>query len=602
MSADADLAFPNVRWDLTALYASIDDPKIEETWAEVDTRSEKFGAEYRGKTVDLSPVHLADALREYEKILVLLAKPVTYANLVYSCDSATPEVGAFLAEQMERMSAANVKLLFFELEIQDIASDRAEVLVQDPALDEFRNYLKNVRKYCDHKLSEAEEVILEETANTGCRAWVRMYEELLATHVFKVTKPGDDDATEMTEPEVLALLREADRDLRQAAADGLTAGLVELERAFVFTYNTLLLDKKVGDRLRRHPYAEHSRHLSNELDKETVDLVVSMCAENYPMVARFYHLKRQILGLNELTHIDRYAPLFDSKEKKSWEEGKAIVLDSFGSMSQTLRERAEEFFDAGWIDAEPRKGKQGGAFCSYNTPDTHPVVFMNYQNRLDDVMTLAHELGHGAHASLSRKQNYFDFHGTLPLAELASTFGEMLVFERIVAEASTKDKLALYAEKIEGVFATVFRQAALYGFEVRAHEARRDEGELSADRFGEIWQDELAKMFGDSIALGEQHRHWWTCIGHFFYAPFYVYAYSFGELLALSLFQKAKAGGPEFVDRYVEMLSRGGSQSPQELMDYVEVDLTSREFWQGGFDAIAKLVAEFERLWAEVKG
>jgi oligoendopeptidase F len=303
-----------------------------------------------------------------------------------------------------------------------------------------------------------------------------------------------------------------------------------------------------------------------------------------------------LLGLPELTHVDRYAPLHDSAETKSWEDGKAIVLDSFGSMSSVLRDRAAEFFDQEWIDAEPRKGKQGGAFCNYNTPDTHPVVFMNYQNKLDDVMTLAHELGHGVHASLSRGQSYLNYQGTLPLAELASTFGEMLVFERIVKDASPADQLALYAEKVEGVFATVFRQAALYHFEMRAHEARRTEGELSAEDFGEIWQEELTRMFGDSVIMGEQHKKWWMMIGHFFFAPFYVYAYSFGELLALSLYAKAKGEGEEFVERYIEMLSRGGSQSPQELMDYVGVDLNSREFWQGGFDAIERLVGEFERL------
>jgi len=598
MSALAEIPFPAVHWNLSALYSAIDDPKIEATWQALGERVDRFAEQYRDQVATLSPLHLAEALREYEAIATMLVKPVTYANLLYSCDSATPEVGAFLADQMERMSATNVKMLFFDLELQDIPSDRADVLIQDPALFDYKHHLQTVRRYSDHKLSEPEEVILEETANTGCRAWVRLYEELLATHPFYVKKPGDAEATEMTEPEVLALLRESDRDLRQAAADGLTRGLSELERAFVFTYNTLLQDKKVGDRLRRHPYAEHSRHLSNELDKETVDLVVSMCAENYPIVARFYERKRELLGLSELTHIDRYAPLHDSAEKKGWEEGKAIVLDSFGSMSPILRERAAEFFEKNWIDAEPRKGKQGGAFCNYNTPDTHPVVFMNYQNKLDDVMTLAHELGHGVHASLSMDQTYLNYQGTLPLAELASTFGEMLVFERIVADASPSDQLALYAEKCEGVFATVFRQAALYHFEVRAHQARREEGELSAEDYGEIWQEELQRMFGDSVVMGEQHKKWWMMIGHFFFAPFYVYAYSFGELLALSLYAKAKADGPEFVERYIEMLRRGGSQSPQELMDYVGVDLNSREFWQGGFDAIERLVSEFERLAA----
>lgn len=598
MTAIAEPSFPAVRWNLTSLFDSIEDPKIEEAWASIEERVDRFAAEYRGKVSTLSPLHLAEGLAEYEAILVELAKPITYAHLLYSCDSASPEVGAFLADQMEQMSAINVKMLFFDLEIQEIAPDRAEVIIQDTAVEKYRHHLQTVRLYCDHKLTEAEEVILEETANTGCRAWVRMYEELLATHVFRVMKPSEDGPSEMTEPEVLALLRDADRGVRQAGADGLTTGLEELERTIVFAYNTLLQDKKVGDRLRKHPYAEHSRHMSNELEKETVDLVVSMCAENYGMVSRFYHRKRELLGLPELTHIDRYAPLFESAEKKGWEEGQAIVLDSFGSMSAVLRDRAEEFFTQQWIDAEPRKGKQGGAFCNYNTPDTHPVVFMNYQNKLDDVMTLAHELGHGVHASLSRDQSYLNYQGTLPLAELASTFGEMLVFERIVKEASTRDQLALYAEKVEGVFATVFRQAALYHFEMRAHEARREEGEVSADRFGEIWQEELTRMFGDSVIMGDQHRKWWMTIGHFFFAPFYVYAYSFGELLALSLYAKAKAEGGEFVERYIEMLRRGGSQTPEELMAYVGVDLNSREFWQGGFDAIERLVAEFERLSA----
>jgi oligoendopeptidase F len=264
-----------------------------------------------------------------------------------------------------------------------------------------------------------------------------------------------------------------------------------------------------------------------------------------------------------------------------------------------LQARAREFFDKGWIDAEPRKGKQGGAFCSYNTPDTHPVVFQSYLNKQDDVMTLAHELGHGVHASFSREQSYFNFHGTLPLAELASTFGEMLVFESLVREASLKDRLAMYADKIEGVFATVFRQSAMFAFEQRMHIERRGQGELTPERFGEIWQEEMQAMFGNSVKLGEQHRMWWSYVGHFIFAPFYVYAYSFGELLVLSLYQMAKQEGPGFADKYVKLLKLGGSKSPTDLMKSVGVDLHAETFWQGGFAAMEKLVSEFERLWAE---
>ena len=282
--------------------------------------------------------------------------------------------------------------------------------------------------------------------------------------------------------------------------------------------------------------------------------------------------------------------------------GRRIVLDAFGKFNQTVRDRAEEFFVKGWIDAEPRPGKQGGAFCAYLTPDTHPVILCNYLNRQDDVMTLAHELGHGVHASLSREQSYFNFQGTLPLAELASTFGEMLVFESLVEHASLKDRVALYADKIEGIFATVFRQACLYRFEQRSHAARRESGELTAEEFGEIWQEELQAMFGSSLTLGDQHHDWWMYVSHFFEAPFYVYAYSFGELLVLSLYQMAKKEGLSFGDRYISLLRKGGSETPTELMASVGIDLNSKEFWQGGFDALNQFVTEFERLWAEHSG
>jgi oligoendopeptidase F len=236
----------------------------------------------------------------------------------------------------------------------------------------------------------------------------------------------------------------------------------------------------------------------------------------------------------------------------------------------------------------------------YVTPDTHPFVFMSYLGKMDDVMTLAHELGHGVHASLSRNQSYFNFHGTLPLAELASTFGEMLVFERLVAEASPKDQLALYAEKIEGVFATVFRQAAMYSFERACHKARREGGELTAEQFGTIWQENLQAMFGESVHLGEQHKCWWSYVSHFISVPFYVYAYSFGELLVLSLYQTAKAEGPSFGDKYITLLRKGGSQTPADLMASVGIDLKAEPFWQSGFAAMEKLIQEFERLWKEV--
>lgn len=603
MAATAEISTPQVRWDLSALFSGMDDPKIEQTWTSCMQRAAAFEKTYRGKieSPDLTAQTLADALREIEDIANESTKPAGYAQLLFAVDAASPQVGAFMQKQMENSSELSVLVMFFELELQGASEDVIGRIIGDPALSNYTHYIRHARAYSPYRLGEKEEIVLEQTANTGSRAWVRLFEELTANHVFKLKKPGSDTVEDLTEQQVLTLLREPDRALRQAAADSLSEGLRELQRVLIFTFNNLVQDKAVEDKMRGFDYPEQSRHLSNELDKVTVDLVMRLCRKNYSLVERFYNVKREILGLPELTHIDRYAPLFESEEAVDWEAAKRIVLDAFGSFSDEMEARAREFFDENWIDAEPRKGKQGGAFCSYNTPDTHPVVFQTYLNKQDDVMTLAHELGHGVHASLSRAQTYLNFHGTLPLAELASTFGEMLVFESLVREASLKDKLALYADKIEGVFATVFRQSAMFAFEQRMHQERRASGELTPERFGEIWQEEMQAMFGNSVKLGDQHRLWWSYVGHFIFAPFYVYAYSFGELLVLSLYQMAKAEGPGFADKYISLLKLGGSMSPTDLMKTVGVDLHAETFWQGGFTAMEKLVVEFERLWAEYK-
>lgn len=600
MSAVAEsVPTPTARWDLSALFSSPDDPAIDATWEALRQSADAFEHEFRGEieSAELTPAVLLKAIKDSEAIATAASKPIGYAHLLFAADTGNPQLGGFMAKQMERASELSVKLMFFELELQ--AADEAVIarVMASPELAEYGHYVAVARSLSPYRLTEDEEVILEEVANTGSRAWVRLFEEVVSNHGFRFTRPGGTAET-LSQEEILTLLRDPDRSVRQAAADAFTEGLKAMERVLVFTYNNLLQDKAVEDRLRSFEYPEQSRHLSNELERSSVDLVVKLCHDHYGLVERFYSQKRELLGLDKLTHVDRYAPLFEAERVVSYDEAKETVLTAFGRFSEVLEARAREFFDASWIDAEPRSGKRGGAFCAYNTPDTHPVVFLSYMNKTDDVMTLAHELGHGVHASLSRTQSYFNFHGTLPLAELASTFGEMLVFESLVAEASPKEKLALYAEKIEGIFATVFRQAAMFRFEQRCHTARREKGELTADKFGTIWQEELQAMFGSSVELGEQHRTWWSYVSHFVAVPFYVYAYSFGELLVLSLYQLAKAEGPSFAKKYVDLLSLGGSLSPQELMDTVGVDLNSEKFWLGGFAAMEKLVGEFEALVA----
>lgn len=588
-----------IKWDLSALFESPTDPKIAKTWETAQANADKFAVDYRGKVAGLDAEGLAQALRDLEAITNEASKPITYANLLFAGNTADPKLGAFLQKQTETSSSLSIKLMFFELELQQVPEATIVALLKNPALAEYQHYIEKVRIYTPYSLDEAREVLLEETSNVGIRAWQRLHDEVTANHVFRYTDPKTNESTELSQEEVLDKLRDPDRAIRQNAADSFTNGLKEMERVIAFTYNTILADKKLDDRLRGLEYPERSRHLANELDKETVDLVMQLCRESSNVVARYYKTKQNILGLPELTHIDRYAPLFESKEEIPYAKAKDIVLKSFGEFHPEIQSRAKEFFDKNWIDAEPRAGKTGGAFCSYNTPDTHPVILMSYMDKLTDVGTLAHELGHGIHASLSRKQNIYNFHGTLPLAELASIFGEILVFEDLVKSATTEDALALYADKLEGIFASVHRQSAMFRFEQRCHIHRREQDELSPEDFHTYWQEELQAMFGDGVKLGEQHKHWWLYVGHFFFAPFYVYAYSFGELLTLALYERAKSEGPDFANRYVDVLSRGGGETPHELMAHLGVDLKSPAFWQGGFEVINRMVEEFESLWSK---
>lgn len=588
-----------IRWNLDFLFSSIDDPKIKESWDKANQAADQFAQQYRGKVAELSAPQLAQAIKELEKLAMDSTKPVHYASLRFAADTSDPKLGGFLQDQSELSSEIRVKLMFFDLELQKIPGETIEQHLKDPSLQEYGHFIKNVRIYTPYMLSETEEALLEQTANVGSRAWVRLHDEITSNYMFSYTAPGSDKVEKLNQGLVLEKLRDPNRAVRQAAADAFSAGLDDLNRVICFTYNTLLADKKLEDKLRKMEFAEQSRHLANELDKSTVDIVMELCKQRSDLVERYYKVKKEILGLERLTHIDRYAPLFETKATISWDEAKKRVLESFGAFSPVMEAKAAEHFEKNWIDAEARDGKTGGAFCNYVTPDTHPVMLMTYLGNLNDVMTLAHELGHCVHGSLSRKQSFFNFDGSLPLAELASIFGEMLVFENVVKDASTEDKLALYADKIEGIFASVHRQASMFRFEQKCHTHRREKGELTPEEFGAYWQEEIGQMFGDSITLEEQHANWWSYVGHFFFAPFYVYAYSFGELLTLSIYQMAQKSPDGFAEKYVEVLELGGSETPQELMAHLGVDLTSKAFWEGGFEALDSILTRFENLWKE---
>ena len=587
----------DVHWNLADLYDGVTDPRIDEVLNASQERADQFERDYKGKinAPDLTADTLGAALREYESIQQEASKPAYFASLLFTTDMGDPARGAFLQKMREQGTKLALPLLFFDLELAAAPDDVLGPLLNAPQVAPYNHYIGTVRAAREHMLSETEERLMEELANTGGRAFDRLFDETTAGTTFVV------GGEELSQAEVIAKIMDPDRETRRQAAAAFTEGLQKSSKTLTFIFNTLMQDKSVKDRLRGFATPQASRHLDNELAEETVGLVVDTVVRNYPLVARYYAVKREILGLDTLTHYDRYAPLFEAEATITYPEAQGIVLDAFGDFSPEMRRRASEFFDKNWIDATAAKGKEGGAFCSYVTPDLHPYVLMNYLGRMKDVMTLAHELGHGVHASLSRSQSLLNFHGTLPLAELASTFGEMLVFERVTRSASPKDKLALYAEKIEGAFATIPRQTAMYRFERAIHEHRQTKGELTTEEFGEHWQREVQLMFGDSVELGDEHRLWWSYIGHFIGSPFYVYAYSFGELLVLSLYQQAKKEGPAFADKYLHMLEAGGSLTPQELMDKVGVTLDDPAFWKGGFDVLADLVGEFEALWAEYR-
>ena len=420
---------------------------------------------------------------------------------------------------------------------------------------------------------------------------MRLFEELSAAIKVQI---GDE---KIGLEQALARLREADRARRQSASQGITEALKQDIRTRAYIFNVILQDKAIDDRMRNYPSWISSRNLANETSDAAVQALVEAVTGRYAMVGRYYRVKKRLLGLDELHEWDRYAPVMDATRDLSWEEAKELVLGSYQRFSKAAGELVGEFFERPWIDAALGEHKRGGAFCMGATPRYHPFVMLNYTGKLNDALTLAHELGHGLHDRLARRQTIFDYHPPLTLAETASVFGETLTFDRIMAEETDpKIRLSMLCDQVEGAFATVFRQVSMNRFEDAAHSRRRKEGELSPEQFGELWQEVLQPMFGDSLQLTEDHKPWWSYVGHFYFAPGYVYAYAFGNLLALSVYRRYQESGPEFVERYLEFLAAGGSERPDELVRTLDMDITDPGFWDAGLTILDGLVAEIETL------
>ena len=581
-------------WDLSDLYQGIDDPAIDRDLDQITKHSITFEEKYKGKIASesLTAEFLKSVLVEYKSLLEISAKPSCFAELLFSTDTTNTKHSALLQRTREVSSVASSHQLFFDLEIGRIPDGIFDQIIDSPQLDSYRHYLKHQRDITKHRLSEAEEKILEKTANTRGQALTRFFTEITSRQVFKIGAEG------FTQSELLVRFHDPDREKRRIAARSLTHGLRQNAHSINFIFNILLHEKQVIDQLRNFELAETSRHVTNEVDQSVVDTVVEVCVKNYNLVGEYYQLKRQLLGIEELTHYDRYAPIADEQLRISFDEAKQIVLEAYGEFSPELAKRAELFFSKYWIDAAPKAGKQGGAYCMKVTPNLHPYIFMNYTGSLRDVTTLAHELGHGVHNLLANQQNILNYGSVLPMAETASTFGEMLVFEKLLSRIeSPQQKLGLISSQIEGTIATVFRQIAMFRFERVVHQLRRQQGEQSVETYCGLWQKTQQEMFGDSLQLGEDHKWWWLYIPHVFQAAFYVYSYAFGELLVRSLYAQYRREKESFIPKYFDLLSAGGSTSPSELVSNMGFDISNPDFWQSGCDLIRQQVEQAKQIY-----
>ncbi|HLG08618.1 MAG TPA: M3 family oligoendopeptidase [Gaiellaceae bacterium] len=584
----------DVAWDLSDLYESGDDPRIDQDLAEADKAAAAFRERYYGRVAELSAVELADAIDGRERIESVFTRAIYYAHLWFTTDMADPPRGALVARLTEKGAALDTQLLFFGLELADLDDGAAEALLADDALERWSHWVRSVRKFRPYLLTEPEEKIFTEKSVSGVSAWDRLYDELLGA--LRV----DLDGTEISFEEAMSKLYSGDRDERRRAAEAVTGSLEPGLRTRTFIFNTIVLDKSIDDRLRGYETWISARNLRNDTTDEAVQALVDATVGRYEVVQRYYRLKARLLGLDRLSFYDRMAPIGDDPTKVSWDEATQIVLDAYADFSAESGEITQRFFRDGWIDAPVRDNKRPGAYCATNVPGVHPYVFMNYTGDRRSILTLAHELGHGLHGYLAQPLGLFNADTPLTTAETASVFGEALTFKRLLAiEDDPARRLNLLAGRIEDSIATVFRQIAMNRFEHAIHTTRREEGEISIEKVEELWLESQTQMFGDSVDA-DGYGTWWSYIPHFMGSPGYVYAYAYGFLFALSIFRKYEVEGEAMVEPYLEVLRAGGSKPPEELARIVGLDLTDPGIWDSGIDALAAELDEAEALAADI--
>jgi oligoendopeptidase F len=577
-------------WDLSDLYRAETDPGIEAGLAKAETDSLAFAAAYQGKIEALSGAALAVAIGEFEAVHEVLGRVMSYAQLRFSADSTDSAAGKFYQNMSERVTAISTHLLFFTLELNRIAEAELDEKLKNPALARYQPWLRDSRVFLPHQLSDELEKYIHEKEVTGHAAWSRLFDETTAG--MKVELRG----AELTLSDVLNKLSDPDRSLREDAGKAIGAAIGAQEKLFSLITNTLAKDKEIIDQWRHYPSPPSYRNRSNMVEDEVVEALVQAVVASYPKLAhRYYSMKAEWMGLDKLQHWDRNAPLpGDDDAQISWGEAQSRVLSAYGAFNPKLADTVKPFFERNWIDAALRPGKSGGAFAHPTVPSVHPYVLMNYHGRTRDVMTLAHELGHGAHQVLAADQGYLMSGTPLTLAETASVFGEMLTFRSMLdGQSDPKRRKLMLAQKVEDMLNTVVRQIAFYQFEMRVHAERRN-GELLPERIGEIWLQVQKESLGPAFEFTDEYKYFWAYVPHFIHSPFYVYAYAFGDCLVNALYAVYQEAEDKtvFAEKYLTMLSAGGTLRHKELLAPFGLDATVPEFWQKGLDVISGFIDE----------
>jgi oligoendopeptidase F len=584
----------DLTWDTTPLYPSPSSPELSRAFEEASAEVTAFRDRYRTKVAGLSAEALVEALREYEKLQEALAKPQLYSYLLFAADSENDDNKRLSQKASEFGNLMGRELLFFDLELIQMEEEPFQSLVHDNLLAPYRHFLEALRKFKPHTLTEREESLLSQKSLVGVQAFSRLFDEVSAS--LRYTLEVDGEERKMTGEEVLALLHHHDAATREKAFGTFLKKHQEHEILFSAVFNNAALDHSQELELRNYSAPMEPTNLGNEIPTPVIESLMQVSEQNYPLAQEYFRLKAQLLGLPKLKNSDIYAPLSDSGKKYSFEEARSMTVEAYRGFSEEFAQMADSFFVDRRVDAMPRPGKSGGAFCMGMTPSLNPYLLLNFTGNLRDISTMAHEVGHGIHFMLAQRQTMLNYHMPLPLAETASVFGEMLLTRLLLEkESDNAVKRSLLCAKIEDIIATTFRQNVLTRFEEQMH-LKRKNGLLTANELCDLWWQENRKLYGDSVEMIEPYRYGWSYISHFIHARFYCYSYTCAELIVLSLYQLYLKEREAFIPIYRDILADGGSRTPADTLSPAGIVLSDPGFWQNGYDLLRDLIGELKKV------